>query len=79
MKTWQALKAADEGKKIRRKWWAASMYSCKDESRFCNPALITHYGTLEKESLEDLISRKLTKERRDFMREAFSKVKETIE
>lgn len=55
MKTWQALKAADEGKKIRRKWWAASMYCFKDESRFCNPALITHYGTLGKESLEDLI------------------------
>lgn len=55
MKTWEALKAADEGKKIRRKWWAASMYSFKDESCFCNPALITHYGTLGKESLEDLI------------------------
>lgn len=55
MKTWEALKAADEGKKIRRRWWAASMYSFKDESRFCNPALITHYGTLGKESLEDLI------------------------
>ena len=55
MKTWEALKAADEGKKIRRKWWAASMYSFKDESRFCDPALITHYGTLGKESLEDLI------------------------
>ena len=48
MKTWEALKAADEGKKIRRKWWAASMYCFKDESRFCNPALITHYGTLGK-------------------------------
>lgn len=34
MKTWQALKAADEGKKIRRRWWAANMYSFKDESRF---------------------------------------------
>lgn len=55
MKTWQALKAADEGKKIRRKWWAASMYCFRDDSRFCNPALITHYGTLGKESLEDLI------------------------
>ena len=31
------------------------MYSFKDESRFCNPALITHYGTLGKEGLEDLI------------------------
>ena len=49
MKTWEALKAADEGKKIRRRWWAASMYSFKDESRFCNPALITHYGALGKE------------------------------
>ena len=55
MKTWEALKAADEGKKIRRRWWAANMYSFKDESRFCNPALITHYGTLGKEGLEDLI------------------------
>lgn len=55
MKTWEALKAAEEGKKIRRRWWAASMYSFKDESRFCDPALITHYGTLGKESLEDLI------------------------
>ena len=55
MKTWEALKAADEGKKIRRRWWAANMYSFRDESRFCNPALITHYGTLGKESLEDLI------------------------
>ena len=44
MKTWQALKAADEGKKIRRKCWGYGVYSFKDESRFCNPALITHYG-----------------------------------
>ena len=44
MKTWQAMKAADEGKKIRRKCWAYGVYSFKDESRFCNPALITHYG-----------------------------------
>ena len=36
------------------------MYSFKDESRFCNPALITHYGwknfnrTFENVRLEDL-------------------------
>lgn len=32
MKTWEALKAADEGKKIRRKWWVKGMYIYKDES-----------------------------------------------
>ena len=26
MKTWEALKAADEGKKIRRSWWVKGMY-----------------------------------------------------
>lgn len=63
MKTWEALKAADEGKKIRRKCWAYGVYSFKDESRFCNPcnpALITHYcrkkfnRTFENIMLEDL-------------------------
>ena len=60
MKTWKALKAADEGKKIRRKCWAYDVYSFKDESRFCNPALITHRGwksfdsTFDNVSLEDL-------------------------
>ena len=60
MKTWEALKAAGEGKKIRRKCWAYGVYSFRDESRFCNPALITHYGwknfnkTLETARLEDL-------------------------
>lgn len=60
MKTWEALKAANEGKKIRRKCWANGVYSFKDESRFCNPALITHYGwknfnrAFENTRLEDL-------------------------
>lgn len=45
MKTWEALKAADEGKKIRRKCWADDVYSFKDEKeRFGGPALITHLG-----------------------------------
>lgn len=45
MKTWEALKAADEGKKIRRKWWGDDEYSVKDEGeRFGKPVLITHCG-----------------------------------
>lgn len=45
MKTWEALKAADEGKKIRRKCWTDDEYSFKDEgARFGKPALITHLG-----------------------------------
>lgn len=44
MKTWEALKAAEERKKIRRKCWAHGVYSFKDESRFGKPALITHLG-----------------------------------
>ena len=31
MKTWEALKAADEGKKIRRKWWSEGVYYVKEE------------------------------------------------
>lgn len=45
MKTWEALKAADEGKKIRRKWWSEGIYCLNDEgARLGKPALITHYG-----------------------------------
>lgn len=43
MKTWEALKAADEGKKIRRKYWMKGVYSIKDESRFGKQALIMRY------------------------------------
>lgn len=51
MKTWEALKAADEGKKIRRKCWMDDVYSFKDEgARFGKPVLITHlgWGTFER-------------------------------
>lgn len=45
MKTWEALKAADEGKKIRRKRWMDGAYSFKDEgTRFGKPVLMTHLG-----------------------------------
>lgn len=45
MKTWEALKAADEGKKIRRKCWADGVYSFKDEkARFGKPALWRTFG-----------------------------------
>ena len=58
MKTWEALKAADEGKKIRRKCWSYDEYSFKDEGkRFGKPVLITHCGCetfLETEILEHL-------------------------
>uniref|UniRef100_UPI00402828BB hypothetical protein n=1 Tax=Dialister sp. TaxID=1955814 RepID=UPI00402828BB len=61
MKTWEALKAADEGKKIRRKCWMDDVYSFKDEkARFGKPALITHLGwqgfdsTFDNVSLEHL-------------------------
>ena len=46
MKTWEALKAADEGKKIRRKWWAKGIYSVKTERPcFGGTALVTHFGS----------------------------------
>lgn len=61
MKTWKALKAADEGKKIRRKWWSEGIYCFKsDWTRFDTPALIKHYchgtfdRTFEISSMEDL-------------------------
>nr|DAI03132.1 MAG TPA: Protein of unknown function (DUF2829) [Caudoviricetes sp.] len=42
MKTWEALKAADEGKKIRRKWRVKGMYSIKKEKAcFDETALVT--------------------------------------
>lgn len=45
MKTWEAIKAAEEGKRIRRKCWTDDEYSFKDEgARFGKPALITHLG-----------------------------------
>lgn len=45
MKTWEALKAADEGKKIRRKWWVKGIYSVKTEKQcFGGTALVTHFG-----------------------------------
>ena len=34
MKTWEALKAADEGKKIRRKCWTDDEYSFKDDGKY---------------------------------------------
>lgn len=43
MKTWEALKAADEGEKIRRNWWSKGIYCFKDESRFGKQALIMRY------------------------------------
>jgi hypothetical protein len=43
MKTWEALKAADEGKKIRRKCWMDDVYCFKGEPRG-KPSLITHRG-----------------------------------
>lgn len=43
MKTWEALKAADEGKKIRRKYWMKGVYSIKEESSWAgDTALVTH-------------------------------------
>lgn len=55
----QALKAADDGKKIRRKCWMKGVYSIKEEkSRFGDTALVTHYklsnkfGTCDNVSLE---------------------------
>nr|DAK59166.1 MAG TPA: Protein of unknown function (DUF2829) [Caudoviricetes sp.] len=33
MKTWEALKAADEGKKIRQSFWGEGVYSFKKDSR----------------------------------------------
>lgn len=45
MKTWEALKAADEGEKIRQSFWGEGMYSFKKDSRFgvCKSMLVTHY------------------------------------
>lgn len=45
MKTWEALKAADEGKKIRRSFWGEGMYGFKDGERFgyCKSMLVIHY------------------------------------
>lgn len=61
MKTWEALKAADEGKKIRRKCWVKGVYSIKEENSWAgDTALMTHYrldnkfGTCENVSLERL-------------------------
>ena len=43
MKTWEALKAADEGKKIRRKCWVKGVYSIKEENSWAgDTALMTH-------------------------------------
>lgn len=59
MKTWQALKAADERKKIRRKCWMDDVYCFKGEPRG-KPSLITHRGwkcfdsTFDNVRLEDL-------------------------
>ena len=55
MKTWEALKAADEGKKIRRKYWMKGVYSIKEESSWAgDTALVTRHrrGTCECVSLE---------------------------
>lgn len=61
MKTWEALKAADEGKKIRRKCWMKGVYSIKKENSWAgNTALMTHYklsnkfGTCDNVRLERL-------------------------
>lgn len=43
MKTWEALKAADEGKKIRRKCWRKGTYSDKEESASGDTALVTYF------------------------------------
>lgn len=42
MKTWEALKAADEGKKIRRKCWRKGTYSDKEELASGDTALVTY-------------------------------------
>lgn len=42
MKTWQALKAADEGKKIRRKCWRKETYSDKEKLTSGDTALVTY-------------------------------------
>lgn len=55
MKTWEALKAADEGKKIRRRYWMKGVYSIKEESSWAgDTALVTRHrrGTCECVSLE---------------------------
>lgn len=42
MKTWEALKAVDEGKRIRRSWWPEGIYSIKKEKAcFDETALVT--------------------------------------
>lgn len=45
MKTWEALKAADEGKKIRRSFWNEGVYSFKKDTRLgvCKHQLAMHY------------------------------------
>lgn len=45
MKTWEALKAADEGKRIRQRFWSEGVYSFKKDSRFgvCKSMLAMHY------------------------------------
>ena len=43
MKTWEALKAADEGKKIRRSWWVKGMYIYKDESSYYGKLIYVMY------------------------------------
>lgn len=55
MKTWEAIKAADEGKKIRRRYWMKGVYSIKEESSWAgDTALVTRHrrGTCECVSLE---------------------------
>lgn len=61
MKTWEALKAADEGKKIRRNWWSKGTYCFRDEPRFSKPVLMMTYSchghlgrTFKTSSMEDL-------------------------
>ena len=43
MKTWEALKAADEGKKIRRNWWVKGMYIYKDKSSYHDKPIYVMY------------------------------------
>nr|DAG80529.1 MAG TPA: Protein of unknown function (DUF2829) [Caudoviricetes sp.] len=43
MKTWEALKAADEGKKIRRSGWVKGMYIYKDESSYHDKPIYVMY------------------------------------
>ena len=43
MKTWEALKAVDEGKKIRRNWWVKGMYIYKDKSSYHDKPIYVMY------------------------------------